>query len=115
MVKGMEHLSCKERLRELRLFSPEKRRLQGDLIVAFQYLKGACKKAGEGLFTSACSDRARGNGFKLKEGRFRLDIRKKFFTVRVVRCWNRLPREAVDAPCLEVFKVRLDEALSNLV
>ncbi|KFQ64000.1 hypothetical protein N334_01224, partial [Pelecanus crispus] len=55
------------------------------------------------------------NGFKLKEGRFRLDIRKKFFTLRVVRHWNRLPREAVDAPSLEVFEARLDGALSNLV
>ncbi|KFU97920.1 hypothetical protein N339_06630, partial [Pterocles gutturalis] len=52
---------------------------------------------------------------KLKEGRFRLDIRKTFFTLRVVRQQNRLPREAVDAPSLEVFKARLDEALSNLV
>ncbi|KFV12402.1 hypothetical protein N340_00486, partial [Tauraco erythrolophus] len=55
------------------------------------------------------------NGFKLKEGIFRLDIRKKFFTLRVARHWNRLPREVVDAPSLEVFKARLDEALSNLV
>ncbi|KFZ53015.1 hypothetical protein N321_01717, partial [Antrostomus carolinensis] len=55
------------------------------------------------------------NGFKLKEGRFRLDIRKKFFTVRVVRHWHRLPKEVVDAPSLEAFKARLDEALSNLV
>ncbi|KFW08127.1 hypothetical protein N326_05663, partial [Eurypyga helias] len=55
------------------------------------------------------------NGVKLKVGRFRLDIRKKFFMERVVRHWTRLPREAVDAPSLEVFKARLDEALSNLV
>ncbi|KFR00325.1 hypothetical protein Y956_13957, partial [Nipponia nippon] len=55
------------------------------------------------------------NGFKLREGRFRLDIRKKFFTVRVVKYWNRLPREVVDAPSLETFKDRLHEALSNLI
>ncbi|KFO84704.1 hypothetical protein N320_03317, partial [Buceros rhinoceros silvestris] len=55
------------------------------------------------------------NGFKLKEGRFRSDIRKKFFTVRVMRHWNMLPREVVDAPSLAVFKARLDGALINLV
>ena len=56
----------------------------------------------------------RGNGFKVEEGRFRLDIRKKFFPVRVVRHWSRLPSEAVDAPCLEALKARLDGAVSNL-
>ncbi|KFO57369.1 hypothetical protein N302_00865, partial [Corvus brachyrhynchos] len=55
------------------------------------------------------------NGFKLTDSRFRLDIWKEFFTVWVVRHWHRLPREAVDAPSLEVFKARLDRALSNLV
>jgi len=63
----------------------------------------------------AGSDMTRGNGFKLKKGRFTLDIRKKFFPMRVVRPWTRSPREVVDAPSLEVFKIRLDGALSNLV
>jgi len=68
-----------------------------------------------GLFTRVCSDRTRGSDCKLTEGRFRLDIRKKFFTMRVVKHWHRLPREAVGAPSLEGFKSRLDGALSNLI
>ena len=115
MTRGLEHLSYEDRLRELGLFSLQKRRLQGDLIAAFQYLKGAYQKDGNRLFSRACCDRTRGNGFKLKEGRFRLDIMKKFFTMRVMKHWNRLPREVVDAPSLETFKVRLDGALSNLI
>ncbi|PKU49129.1 hypothetical protein llap_571 [Limosa lapponica baueri] len=114
MVRALEHFSYKDRLRELWLFSLEKRWPQGNLTAAFQYLKGTDKKAGKGLPTRVCSDRMRGNIFKLKARRFRLDIRKKLFTVRVVRHWDRLPR-AVDGPSLEVFKARLDGAVSNLV
>ena len=115
MIRGLEHLPYEDRLRELGLFSLEKRRLWGDLIAAFQYLKGAYRRDGEGLFSRECGDRMRGNCFKQKEGRFRLDRKKKFFTVRVVRHGNRLPREFVASPSLEVFKARLGGALSNLV
>ena len=70
MIRGLEHLSYEERLRELGLFSLEKRRLQGDLIAAFQFLKGAYRKDGENLLSRACCDRTRSNGFGLKEGGF---------------------------------------------
>jgi len=114
MIRVLEHLSYEERVGAVQP-GEEKRRLRGDLIAAFQYLKGAYQKVGEGLFTRACSDRTRGNGFKLKEGRFRLDISKTFLSVRVVRHWNRPPREVADAPSLAVFKARMDGALSSLV
>jgi len=114
VIRGREHLSSEERLRELGLFSM-KSRLQGDHIAAFQYLKGAYKKAGEGLFTKGCSDGTRGSGFKLKEGRFILDIRKKSFPMRVVTHWKQVAQRSCGCPSLEVFKPRLDGALSNLV
>ncbi|KAK4822131.1 hypothetical protein QYF61_010254 [Mycteria americana] len=96
MIQGLEHLSYKDRLR-------------------VGYLKGAYRKDWDRRFSKACCDRTRSNGFKLREGRFRPDLRKTFFTMRVVRHWNRLPREIVEAPSLETFKVRFDGVLSNLM
>ena len=83
--------------------------------MAFQYLKGAYKQEGECLFTRVDGDRTRGNGFKLRQGRFRLAMRRKFFTQRAVTHWNRLPKEAVDAPSLEAFKARLAVALGKFL
>ena len=101
-------------LGELGLVSLGRRRLRGGLRAAFQYLKEACRKDGDRLFRRACCVRTRDNGFKLEEGGFRLEIRKKFFTM-TVKPLPRLSREVVDAPSLETFQARLDGALSTLI
>ena len=115
LVTGLGGRSCEEQRRTEGFSSLEKRRLRGNLIALYSFLKRGCGKVDADFFSLVSSDRTQGNGSKLHQGRFRLDMRNHFFTKRVVKHWNRLPREVVNAPRLSVFKRRLDNALNNML
>ena len=115
MGKGLEYLPYEERLRELGLFSLEERRLRGDLIQVYKHLRCEGQSGEARPFSAMCGDRTRGNGQELKHRKFLTNVRKNFLTERVTEQWNRLPREAVESPSLEISKTHLDTYLCDLV
>ena len=115
LLEGLEGMSCEEWLRTQGLSSLQKRRLRGDLIALDGFPSRGGGEGGADLFSLRSSDTTPGNGSKLRQGRFRLDMRKHFFTKRVGKRWNRPPAEVVDAPSLPVLKRHLDNILNSML
>ena len=115
LVKGLEGMSSEEQLRTLGLSSLEKRRLRGDLIALCSFLRRGRGEGGADLFSLGFQGQDAWEWFKAAPGEVQLDMRKHFFPERVVKPWNRLPREVVDAPSLAVFQRHLDNALNNML
>ena len=115
MMRELEHLSYKQRLRELGLFSLKKRRLRRGLRNAYKYLQGGSQEDGARLFSVVPSSRTRGNRHKLKHKKFCLNMGKNSFTLSVTEHWNRLPRDVVDSASLKVFKTWLEAVLCSLL
>jgi len=115
LVRQLEGMSCEERLRTLGLSSLERRRPRGDLVAPSSFLRGGRGDGDAELCFLGSRDRMRGKSSKLHQGRFRLDIRRHFFTERVVKHCNRLAGEVVDAPSLSVLMRHLCNALNNVL
>ena len=108
MIAGQKGKSYEQRLRDLNLFSLERRRARGDLIETFKIVKGLSGLSLEELFTAAYSQNTRGNSCKLQRNYSRLEIRANFFSQRVIPMWNKLPQEVVSCTSVNAFKVALD-------
>ena len=108
LIRGMEELSYEKRSEELNLFTLEKRRLRGDMINMYKYIRGPYSELGVELFTLLSTQKTRGHSLRLEEKRFHIQIRKGCFTVRTVKMWNRLPLEVVLASSVDCFKKGLE-------
>ena len=116
MIKGLEHLPYEESLSNLGLLSHGERRLRGDLINIYKYLRGGGRQMHEArLFSVVCSNKTRSNGLKLQYRKFCTNTWKNFFMVRVIEHWIRLPREVVESLSMEIFKTCLDSYLCDLL
>ena len=115
MIKGLEYHSFEGRLSDLGLFSLEERRLRRDLIKVHKYLRCRRQRDEARLFSAVCGDRTRGNGHKLMHRKFCTSVCKNLLMVRVMEHWNRLSKESVESPSLEMYKSRLDACLCSLL